>query len=61
MKAADDGDNKVVGNGARGDDDGYISYYNIVQLIILSHEEPYKHIGHNATLPLFTLFLPFTG
>jgi len=48
-KAADDGDNEVNGNGAMGDDDGYVSYYNIVKLSILSHEEPYKHIGHNAT------------
>jgi len=38
-KAADDGDNEVDGNGATGDDDGYIIYYNTVKLIILSHEE----------------------
>jgi hypothetical protein len=59
--AADDDDNKVDGNGATGDDDGYVSYYNIVKLIILSHEEPYKHIGHNVTLPLFTLSYPLPG
>ena len=33
--AADDDDNKVDGNGAMGDDDGYISYYNMVKLIIV--------------------------
>jgi hypothetical protein len=33
--AADDDDNKVNGKGATGDDDGYVSYYNIVKLIIL--------------------------
>jgi len=39
-KAAEDGDNEVDGNDATGNDDGYVSYYNIVKLIILSHEEP---------------------
>jgi len=39
-KAADDNDNEVDGNGATGDDDGYVSYNNIVKLIIVSHEEP---------------------
>ncbi len=30
--AADDDDNEVDGNGATGDDDGYVSYYtNIVK------------------------------
>ena len=33
--AADDDDNKVDGNGAMGDDDGYVSYYNMVKLIIV--------------------------
>jgi len=33
--AADDDDNEVDGNGAMGEDDGYVSYYNIVKLIIL--------------------------
>ena len=33
--AADDNDNKVDGNGATGNDDGYGSYYNLVKLIIL--------------------------
>ena len=33
--AAEDNDNKVYGNGAPGNDDGYVSYYNIVKLIIL--------------------------
>jgi hypothetical protein len=33
--AADDEDNEVDGNGATGDDDGYVSYYNIVKLIIM--------------------------
>jgi hypothetical protein len=32
---ADNDDNKVGGNGAMGDDDGYVSYYNIVKLIIM--------------------------
>ncbi len=27
--AADDDDNELDGNGATGDDDGYVSYYNI--------------------------------
>ena len=31
----DDEDNEVDGNGATGDDDGYVSYYKIVKLIIL--------------------------
>ncbi len=29
MAAADDDNNKVDGNGATGDDNGYVSYYNI--------------------------------
>ena len=33
--AADDDDNKVDGTGAMGDDDGYVSYYNMVKLIIV--------------------------
>jgi len=33
--AADDNDNEVDGNGVTGDDDGYVSYYNIVKLNIL--------------------------
>ena len=33
--AADDDDNEVDGNGATGDVDGYVSYYNIVNLIIM--------------------------
>ena len=33
--AAEDDNNEVDGNGATGDDDGYVSYYNIVKLIIL--------------------------
>ena len=33
--AADNDDNEVDGNGATGNDDGYVSYYNIVKLIIL--------------------------
>jgi hypothetical protein len=33
--AADDDDNEVDGNGATGDDDGYVSYYNIVKLTML--------------------------
>ena len=33
--AVDDDDNEVNGNGATSDDDGYVSYYNIVNLIIL--------------------------
>ena len=33
--AAYDDDNKVDGNGAMGDDDGYVSYYNMVKLIIV--------------------------
>ena len=33
--AADDDDNEGDGNGMTGDDDGYVSYYNIVKLIIL--------------------------
>jgi hypothetical protein len=33
--AADDDDNEVDGNGATGDNDGYISYYKIVNLIIM--------------------------
>jgi hypothetical protein len=33
--AADDDDNEVDGNGATGDDDGYVSYDKIVKLIIL--------------------------
>jgi hypothetical protein len=33
--AVDDDDNKVDGNGATSNDDGYVSYYNIVKLIIL--------------------------
>ena len=33
--AADEDDNEVNGNGATGDDDGYVSYYNIVKLIIM--------------------------
>ena len=33
--AADNDDNKVDGNGAMGDDDGYVSYYNMVKLIIV--------------------------
>jgi len=33
--AADDDDNEADGNGATGDDDGYVSYSNIVKLIIL--------------------------
>jgi len=33
--AVDDNDNKVDGNGAMGEDDGYVSYYNIVKFIIL--------------------------
>jgi hypothetical protein len=33
--AADDDDNEVDGNSATGDDYGYVSYYNIVKLIIL--------------------------
>ena len=33
--AADDDENEVDGNGATVDDDGYVSYYNIVKLIIL--------------------------
>jgi len=33
--AADDEDNEVDGNGGTGEDDGYVSYYNIVKLIIL--------------------------
>ena len=40
MKAADVDDNEVDGNGATGNNDGYVSYYNIVKLIIVSHEEP---------------------
>ena len=32
---ADDDDNEVDGNGATGDDDGYVSYHNIVKLIIM--------------------------
>ncbi len=32
---ADEDDNKVDGNGATGEDDGYVSYYNKVKLIIL--------------------------
>jgi hypothetical protein len=39
-KAGDDDDNEVDGNGATGDNDGSVSYYNIVKLIIVSHEEP---------------------
>ena len=35
MIVADDDDNKVDGNGVMGNDDGYVSYYNIVKLIIL--------------------------
>ena len=35
MIAADDDDNEVDGNGMMGIDDGYVSYYNIVKLIIL--------------------------
>ena len=35
MIAADDDDNEVDGNGVMGIDDGYVSYYNIVKLIIL--------------------------
>jgi hypothetical protein len=35
MMAAVDDDNEVDGNGATGDDDGYVSYYNIVKLIIM--------------------------
>ena len=38
--AADDDDNEVDGNGATGDNDGYVCYYNIVKLFIVSHEEP---------------------
>ena len=33
--AADDDDNEVNGNGTTGDDDGYVSYSNIVKLITL--------------------------
>jgi hypothetical protein len=33
--AVDNDDNWVGGNGATGDDDGYVSYYNIVKLIIM--------------------------
>ena len=33
--AADDNDNEVDDNGVMGNNDGYISYYNIVKLIIL--------------------------
>jgi hypothetical protein len=33
--AVDDDDNEVDGNGATDDNDGYVSYYNIVKLIIL--------------------------
>ena len=33
--AADDDHNEVDGNGATGNDDGYVSYFNIVKLIIL--------------------------
>ncbi len=33
--AADDDDNEVDDNGVMGNNDGYISYYNIVKLIIL--------------------------
>ena len=33
--AVDDDDNKVDGNGTTSNDDGYVSYYNIVKLIIL--------------------------
>ncbi len=32
---ADDDDNEVDGNGVIGNDDGYVSSYNIVKLIIL--------------------------
>ena len=39
-KAAEDDNNKVDGNDARGDNDGYVSYNNIVKSIIVSHEEP---------------------
>jgi len=39
-KGFNDDDNEVDGNGATGDDDGYVSYNNIVKLIIISHEEP---------------------
>ena len=31
----DDSEDEVDGNGAMGDDDGYVSYYNIVKLILL--------------------------
>ena len=45
--AVDDDDNEVNGNGATGDDDGYVSYYNI-------------QINYNVNL--FTLyFLPPTA
>ena len=33
--AAEAHDNEVDVNGATGNDDGYVSYYNIVKLIIL--------------------------
>ena len=35
MMVADNDDNEVDSNGAMDDNDGYISYYNIVKLIIL--------------------------
>ena len=35
MMATDNDDNKVDGNGTMGDDDGYVSYYNMVKLIIV--------------------------
>jgi hypothetical protein len=33
--AVGDDDNEIDGNGATSDNDGYVSYYNIVKLIIL--------------------------
>ena len=33
--AGDEDDNEVNGNGAMGNDNGYVSYYNITNLIIL--------------------------
>ena len=35
MMAADEDDNEVNGNGVTGNDDGYVSYSNIVKLITL--------------------------
>ncbi len=35
MMAADNDDNEVDGNSTTGNDDGYVSYFNIVKLIML--------------------------